>query len=56
MTTVAAAARSRPAAVAAGLLMTAGAVLERWSVFKAGVQSATDPAATVVPQRGRSVS
>jgi hypothetical protein len=45
--------RSRPAAVAGGALLTVGAVLERWSVFTAGSQSAEDPAATVGPQRER---
>jgi formate-dependent nitrite reductase membrane component NrfD len=47
------AARSRPAAVAAGTLVLAGAVCERWSVFKAGFQSARDPKYTVGPQRRR---
>jgi formate-dependent nitrite reductase membrane component NrfD len=49
----AAGARSRPAAVAGGALVTAGAVLARWSVFRAGFQSAADPAATVELQRRR---
>ena len=31
--------------------MLAGAVCERWSVFRAGFQSANDPAYTVGPQR-----
>jgi len=47
------AARSRPAAVAAGTLVLAGAVCERWSIFKAGFQSARDPKYTVGPQRER---
>ena len=34
-------------------LILAGAVLERWSVFRAGFQSARDPKYTVVPQRAR---
>jgi polysulfide reductase-like protein len=45
--------RSRPAAIAGGALLTAGAVLTRWSIFKAGSQSAADPRATVGPQRER---
>ena len=47
------AARSRPAAVVGGVLVLAGAVCERWSVFKAGFQSARDPRYTVGPQRRR---
>jgi hypothetical protein len=31
----------------------AGAVCERWSVFKAGILSARDPKYTVGPQRAR---
>ena len=45
--------RSRTAAVAGGALALAGAALERWSVFKAGFQSARDPKYTVIPQRER---
>jgi hypothetical protein len=45
--------RSRPAAVAGAACITAGAVLERWSVFRAGFQSAADPGATIEPQRER---
>ncbi|MGN6188052.1 MAG: NrfD/PsrC family molybdoenzyme membrane anchor subunit [Conexibacter sp.] len=45
--------RSRAAAVVAGTLVLAGAVCERWSVFKAGFQSARDPKYTVGPQRRR---
>jgi formate-dependent nitrite reductase membrane component NrfD len=45
--------RSRRGAAAAAALLSAGAVLTRWSVFRAGFQSAADPAATVVPQRSR---
>jgi hypothetical protein len=43
--------RRRPAAVAGGTLLLAGAVCERWSIFRAGFQSAADPRATVEPQR-----
>jgi DMSO reductase anchor subunit len=45
--------KSRAAAVAGGALMLAGAALERWSVFRAGFQSARDPKYTVMPQRER---
>jgi formate-dependent nitrite reductase membrane component NrfD len=45
--------RSRTAAIASGAMISAGAVALRWSVFKAGAQSAADPAQTVVPQRER---
>jgi hypothetical protein len=48
-----AAGRRRPAAVAAGALLCAGSVLTRFSVFRAGFESAADPAATVGPQRRR---
>jgi hypothetical protein len=48
---VAARGRSRPAAIAGGALVLAGAVCERWSVFRAGFQSAADPRTTVGPQR-----
>ncbi|MDX6676909.1 MAG: hypothetical protein QOE31_961 [Solirubrobacteraceae bacterium] len=37
---------------AAGALL-AGAALERWAIFKAGQDSAADPAATIGPQRAR---
>jgi hypothetical protein len=43
--------RSRIAAAAAGALLTAGALSARWSVFKAGFQSAADPKYVVGPQR-----
>jgi len=46
-------ARSRPAAVAGGLLMCAGALATRWSIYKAGFASAADPAYVVGPQRDR---
>jgi hypothetical protein len=39
--------------VVGGALMLAGAVFERWSVFRAGFQSARDPKYTVMPQRER---
>jgi hypothetical protein len=34
-------------------MILAGALLERWAVYKAGFQSAADPAYTVGPQRRR---
>ena len=43
---------SRPAAQAGGAMVIAGSILFRWSVFRAGSQSAADPGATVLPQRG----
>jgi formate-dependent nitrite reductase membrane component NrfD len=45
--------RSRSAAVAGGTLVLAGELALRWSVFRAGFQSAADPRYTVVPQRER---
>jgi formate-dependent nitrite reductase membrane component NrfD len=48
-----AAGKRRRGAIAAGALITTGAVLERWSVFTAGSQSAADPQATTGPQRER---
>jgi DMSO reductase anchor subunit len=45
--------KRRSAAVAGGALVLAGAVLERWSVYRAGFQSARDPKYTVMPQRER---
>jgi formate-dependent nitrite reductase membrane component NrfD len=45
--------RSRVAAFAGGALLLAGEAALRWSVFKAGFQSARDPKYTVVPQRER---
>ena len=45
--------RSRVAAAAGGALVLAGEVALRWSVFKAGFQSARDPKYTVIPQRER---
>ena len=43
--------RSRPGAIAAGALLTVGALATRWAVFKAGFQSAADPKYVVGPQR-----
>ncbi|MFN8203876.1 MAG: NrfD/PsrC family molybdoenzyme membrane anchor subunit [Solirubrobacteraceae bacterium] len=48
-----AARRRRAAAVAGGALVLGGAACERWSVFRAGLVSARDPAYTVAPQRDR---
>jgi DMSO reductase anchor subunit len=48
---IAARGRRRPEAVAGGALLLAGAVCERWSVFRAGFQSAADPVYTIGPQR-----
>jgi formate-dependent nitrite reductase membrane component NrfD len=45
--------RSRTAAVAGGALVLAGEAALRFSVLKAGSQSARDPRYTVVPQRER---
>jgi hypothetical protein len=45
--------RRRAAAVAGGTMLLTGEVLLRWSVFKAGIQSARDPRYTVEPQRRR---
>jgi hypothetical protein len=45
--------RRRAAAVAGGTLILAGAALERWSIFKAGFQSARDPKYAVMTQRER---
>jgi hypothetical protein len=42
---------SRAAAIASGALMCAGALAARWSVFKAGSRSASDPKYVVGPQR-----
>ena len=46
-------ARSRPAAIAGGVLACAGALATRWSVFEAGRASAADPRYVVEPQRER---
>jgi hypothetical protein len=45
--------RRRAGAAAGGALMLAGAVCERWSIFRAGFQSARDPRYTVGLQRRR---
>jgi hypothetical protein len=45
--------RSRAGAIAGGALLTAGAVLTRWSIVRAGSASAADPEATIRPQRAR---
>ncbi|PKW17361.1 NrfD/PsrC family molybdoenzyme membrane anchor subunit [Saccharopolyspora spinosa] len=45
--------RSRPAAIASGLCLTAGAVATRYAIFEAGRASVSDPRYTVVPQRDR---
>jgi hypothetical protein len=45
--------RTQAAAAAGAGLALAGAAARRWSVFKAGVASALDPAYTVGPQRAR---
>jgi formate-dependent nitrite reductase membrane component NrfD len=45
--------RSRVAAVAGSALVLAGGAAMRWSVYKAGFQSAQDPRYTVGPQRER---
>ena len=45
--------RSRAAAVAGSALVLGGELALRWSVFKAGFQSARDPKYTVLPQRER---
>ena len=45
--------RSRVAAVTGSALVLAGGAAMRWSVYKAGFQSARDPRYTVIPQRER---
>ena len=45
--------RRRSTAAGAGALLCAGSLLTRFSVFRAGFESAADPAATVGPQRRR---
>jgi formate-dependent nitrite reductase membrane component NrfD len=45
--------RSRLASIAGGALVLGGEAALRWSVFKAGFQSARDPKYTVRPQRER---
>ena len=48
--------RSRLASIAGGALVLGGEAALRWSVFKAGFQSARDPKYTVLPQRERVAS
>ena len=48
--------RSRLASTTGGALVLGGEVALRWSVFRAGFQSARDPKYTVLPQRERSGS
>ena len=50
---LATAGRRRAPAIAGGALILAGALSERWAVFKAGIVSAGDPKYTVGPQRER---
>jgi formate-dependent nitrite reductase membrane component NrfD len=45
--------RSRPAAIAGATAVLAGAACERFSIFRAGFQSAADPKYVVGPQRAR---
>jgi hypothetical protein len=45
--------RSRTAAIGGSALVLAGELALRWSVFRAGFQSARDPRYVVVPQRER---
>ncbi len=47
--------RRRPLALVGSALVLAGSVCTRWSVYKAGFQSARDPVATLGPQRARLV-
>jgi hypothetical protein len=51
--TLAVGGRQRPVAIAGGLGVLAGALCERWGIFRAGVQSTQDPRHTVLPQRER---
>jgi formate-dependent nitrite reductase membrane component NrfD len=48
--------RSRAATVAGSSLILAGELALRWSVFRAGFQSARDPRYTVIPQKARVAS
>jgi hypothetical protein len=50
---MAATGRRRAGAAAGAALMLAGAMATRWSVYKAGFQSAADPKYVVGPQRAR---
>lgn len=45
--------KRRSAAIAGGALILAGSACERWSIFRAGFQSARDPKYTVMSQRER---
>jgi polysulfide reductase-like protein len=45
--------QSRPAAAVGGALVLAGELALRWSVFRAGFQSARDPRYTILPQKER---
>ena len=45
--------RRRAGAAAGATLMLAGALATRWSIYKAGFQSAADPKYVVEPQRAR---
>jgi formate-dependent nitrite reductase membrane component NrfD len=45
--------RSRGAAVTGSALVLAGELALRWSVFRAGFQSARDPRYTIIPQKER---
>lgn len=49
-------AKSRGAAALGGAMICAGELCLRWSVFRAGFQSARDPKYTVAPQRARLTS
>ena len=46
--------RAHAATAAGAALVMAGSLFERWAIFRAGFQSAADPAYTVGPQRERS--
>jgi hypothetical protein len=48
--------KSRAAAAAGGALILGSSLALRWSVFKAGFQSARDPKYTVVPQKQRAAT
>jgi Polysulphide reductase, NrfD len=50
---MAASGRRRAGAMTGGALMLAGAMATRWSVYRAGFQSAADPKYVVGPQRAR---
>jgi hypothetical protein len=48
--------RNRAASIAGSLLVLGGGLARRWSIFRAGFQSARDPRYTVGPQRERLAS